>query len=115
MNDKFEPLFKKIKELTNYAMLIADRTINAINADNPDKVVIVGYLNHANSIISTAKAIYISNSEILERNDIDSLFAQFDIFVMEVLSDLEDNHTYEYSNIEYDRLKEKFNCCVLSQ
>lgn len=114
MNDNFQFLCGEMKKLAVQAMLIVDTVYDAISVDNPNEIAIIGYLNYASSLISTAKAIYISNAEILERNDIDDFFSRFDIFVMEVLDNIADHHSHQWSFIEYNKLKEDFSYCVLS-
>lgn len=115
MNDKLEFLCDQMKKITSYAMLIIKQAYDSIFTENPNEAAIVGYLNYANSLISTAKAIYISNVDILEHNDIDEFFDQFDTFTMEVLNNIAEKDSHQWSSIEYDRLKKAFDCCVLSQ
>ena len=115
MNDNFQFLCDEMKKLAVQTMMIVDRIHDAICVDSPNEVSVIGYLNYASSLISTAKAIYVSNAEILERNDIDDFFAQFDVFVMEVLDNIAENHSHQWSYIEYDKLKEDFSYCILSQ
>lgn len=115
MDDKFYFLSEQLKTIAKSAMAYANRAHNIIFSDNSNDIAIIGYLNYASSLVGTAKSIYISNYDILEHNDIDDFFNQFNVFIAEVLNNIETNHSHQWSDIEFRALQEKFDYCVLSQ
>lgn len=115
MDDKFNFLSEKLKVTVKSAMAYANRAHRLIFTDSPINIAIIGYINHAGSLIETAKSIYISNYDMLEHNDIEDFFHQFDVFIAEVLNNIATNHSHQWSDIEFTALQEKFNQCILSQ
>lgn len=113
--DKFNFLAGQLKQIVGYAISSAERAHKNLFSDNSDEAVIIGYLNMANSYICSANAIYISNYDLLEHSDIEDLIYQFNVFIKEVLSNIANNHSHQWSDIEYQNLKDKYQCCVLSQ
>lgn len=115
MDDKFYILVDQMKLLVKEAMICAKTVDDILFSKKPNEVAVIGYLNQASSLMHCAQAVYISNFDELEHNDIDELFHQFDVFANEVLSSIATNHSKQWSNIEYETLNDKFDYSVLSQ
>lgn len=115
METKFFYLESQLKSIVKNAMILAEKAHNEIFTDNRSDVAIVGYINAAYSCSCAARAVYISNIEELEHYDIDEFFHQFDVYVEEVLNNIADNHSHQWSDIEFEKLKEKYDYSVLSQ
>lgn len=71
-----------------------------------NEVVSALYLNEAISLMSAAKAVYISNHETLEKYEIEELFNLFDVFKSEYLTNISTNHSHQWTDIEFNRYKE---------
>lgn len=70
--------------------------------------VALAYLNQANTFITNAKTIYRLISEEREKPDLDDFFHQFEVFNKEVLTNVRTNHSHQWSGIEFNRLKERY-------
>ena len=114
MNDKFFVLEAELKKLSKHAMLLAEKAHNAIFVEDRNDSAITGYVNAAYSLACAAQSVYSSNIEELEHNDIDEFFHQFGVFVEEVLDNIAANHSHQWSDIEFEKLKEKYDYSVLS-
>lgn len=108
MGERYEIFSEQLKRTVSNAMYHARKAYEIIFSEYPNESAIVGYLNYASSFVSTAKAIYITNLSLLERNDIDDFFVQFDEFVTTTLDNLAENHSHQYSDIEFNKLEEKY-------
>lgn len=71
-----------------------------------NELIAATYINKAISLISTAKAIYMSNIEQLERDEIEDIFHTFDVFESEFLTNLSTDHSHQWTDIEFDKFKE---------
>lgn len=63
---------------------------------------------------SAAKAIYVSRIDELEHQDIDDLLYRFDALANEFYKDYSTNHSFQWVDIEFSRLKNFFNDFVCS-
>ena len=64
------------------------------------------YLAQASSRISAARSLYWSNYEILNRSEVESIFNSFGVFECELLQCIKDNHSHQWTDIEFRKFKE---------
>lgn len=114
-NEQFIFLSGQLKKDANLAMTYSKKVIDEIVKDNPKEIAIIGYLNYASSFISSAKSLYYSNFDLLAHDDIEDFFGQFDVFANEVIENISEDHSHQWSDIEFNKLKECFKYSVLSQ
>ena len=107
--EKFTFLSEQLKKDTHLAMIYSKKVIEEIVKDNPKETAIIGYLNYASSLIASAKSLYYSNFDLLAHSDIEDFFGQFDVFACEVLENVSEDHSHQWSAIEFNKLEEYFN------
>lgn len=73
--------------------------------ENPQTV--LSYATACSAKSSAAEALYWCSPE-LENEDVPALLAQFNTFINEVLSDYRDDHSRQWVDIEFERLKELY-------
>lgn len=76
-----------------------------------DKCAAMSYASACIAKYSAAEAIYWTTSD-LEHEEIPKLFAQFDTFTRELLTDFETNHSRQWVDIEYIRLRELYEISI---
>jgi len=74
----------------------------------------LSYLNLAMSYISAAEALYYSRFDVLEHNDIEVVFQKFRAFANELLTNYATDHSHQWTDIEFERLKDSFDDSVLN-
>lgn len=62
-----------------------------------------------------AQSIFYSNLHILDHSELRSLFAQFNNFAQELQNNFAEDHSHQWSGIEFDRLEQEFNNSVCAQ
>lgn len=68
----------------------------------------IAYLSLAGSKIAIFQAIYISNHDVLERFEIDKFLHQYEVFAEEMAKNYATDHSQQWTDIEFNRLKEAF-------
>lgn len=106
-------LIARFKQMVHKAMICAKQLDEYLHSENPDKIMIVAYLNQAESFMHSAEAIYSSKIDDLQHDKIDELFSQFQVFTYAVMQYLNLNHPW--TKEEYDQLRELFYSSGLSQ
>lgn len=66
------------------------------------------YLNIAASKFAAAESLYYSCFNILERDEAESIFHIFDVYMVEMLTNHKTEHSHQWTDIEYNRLKDAF-------
>ncbi len=116
MNDEKWNVFLK---LMRNALWLAEKS-NDCSFDDPDtgrkedKCSALSYAAACMAKYSAAEAIYWTSPEIMQF-DLSGLFAQFDIFTHEVQSDYEVDHSRQWVDIHFERLKELYEDSVCNQ
>lgn len=64
------------------------------------------FLNKAISLMASAKAIYVSDYENLEKYDIDQIFISFNEFEDEFLECFATDHPHQWTDIQFNRYEE---------
>lgn len=101
-------LIGKFKTLIRRGMIYAQYAHDNIFNGETENIVALHYLNVATSKFSAAEALYYSHYEDLQREEAEELFRLFDVFMSEVLRNVRTNHSHQWSDIEFIRLKECF-------
>lgn len=79
-----------------------------------DKCSALSYAAACTAKYSAAQAIYWMSPEFMQF-DLTELFAQFDRFVQEVQSDYENDHSRQWVDIHFNRLKELYEASICGQ
>ena len=78
-----------------------------------DKCAAMAYASACIAKYSAAEAIYWTTPD-LEHAEIPELFAKFDTFTYELLTDFETNHSRQWVDIEFNNLRELYENSVCS-
>lgn len=78
-----------------------------------DKCAAMAYASACIAKYSAAEAIYWTTPD-LAHGEIPDLFAQFDTFTHELLTDFETDHSRQWVNIEFEHLRELYENSVCS-
>ncbi|MCM1225965.1 MAG: hypothetical protein NC320_00895 [Clostridium sp.] len=101
--DEMKPLASKVM---HYSDLCADAMLN----HKENAAVILGYLNYAASYVTSLRAIFISNSEILkDLDDEKELLDKFELFASEVLSAVAELESYAGALNFYKEFEKAYN------
>ncbi len=76
--------------------------------EKADKAVAIGLLSICTAYSSAAHALYMANHETLERDELNDLFFEFQVFVKEAMDSYRTNHSHQWTDIQFRRLKEKY-------
>ncbi len=76
------------------------------SSNKQNELIASTYINKAISLMSAAKAIYISNIEELERHEVEDIFHSFDVFESEFLTNLSTDHSHQWTDIEFLKFKD---------
>ena len=109
-----EHLITALKLLIRSAMLYSDQAHKAVFNEKEGELAGAIYLQRASAKMAAAEAVYYSNYEILARDEAEDVFRQFDEFADELTEDFATNHSQQWTDIEYDRLKETFDNTVFA-
>lgn len=106
----FLPNCKGINKFSKNAMRYAEKSHDVLfNNEGAYKIpCVIGYLNAANSNILTARSIYELIFNEGRSSDLENFFHQFETYHDEVMSNIETNHSHQWSDIEYLSLKKSF-------
>jgi len=99
-------LTEKLRGLTLSAMFSIESANEVIFKDFENKETrCLVYLYRAINYISDAKMLYLMN-QVLWRDDIDSFFSQFNVFIDEITRNIATNHSHQWTDIEFKKLAE---------
>lgn len=110
IKDKYKNIDNLIKDAyftSDKAYKVLSRHLEDERYDSDRDELIAGILlNKAISLISAAKAVYFSNHEELEHSNIDKIFSTFDEFSDELLKNLSENHSHQWTDFGYNDFKD---------
>ena len=106
--DKELEYIENFKSLMRVAMHYAHKAHDFIFDSSVDDLIAVSYLNVAISKFSSAEAFYYSQFEFLKRQEAEDIFHLFDTFANELLSNVRTEHSHQWTDIEFERLREAF-------
>lgn len=101
-------LIENFKSLVRRAMSDAIHAHNFIFDNDTDPLIATSYLNIAASKFAAAESLYYSQLEFLERSEAEEIFRLFDVFMTEFLNNVRTNHSHQWTDIEFQKLKETF-------
>ena len=99
---------ENFKNLVQNAMFYAQKAHDFVFDDSCENYVAGLYLNIAATKFSSAEAMYYSRIDILERAEAEEIFRLFDVFMNEFLTNIRTDHSHQWTDIEFERLKEAF-------
>lgn len=105
-------LIDKLKQLVRISFLYAKRAHDAVFNEHEGELAGVAYLQLALSKMSIAESVYHSHYDILERDEVESIFNLFDTFANELITDFATKHSHQWTDIEYLHFKEAFDNSV---
>ena len=106
-NDDFT-LIENFKSLMQRAMMYAQYSHDFIFDSSVDNSVAIAYLNVAVAKFAASEALYYSHLDILERGEAENIFSIFDTYMHEMLTNHRTEHSHQWTDIEFNRLKEAF-------
>ena len=96
-----------IKFATKDTMSLAQDAYDIITSDKKNETLASVYASAALAKCALAESIYYSKFE--DSNDeLESFFYHLHAFVEELLSNVKENHSHQWSLIGFDRLKQKY-------
>lgn len=107
-------LIEKFKSLMQQAMLYAQYSHDYIFDNAIEDSIAVAYLNIAASKFAAAESLYYSCFDILERGEAENIFCIFDTYMAEMLTNHKTKHSHQWTDIEYNRLKDAFDSSVFA-
>lgn len=108
MNDNESELIENFKTLVRRAMLYAEHSHEFIFDESVEDSAAVAYLNIAASKFAAAESLYYARIDVLERGEAEEIFRLFDVYMHEFLSNYRTDHSHQWSDIEFNQLKEAF-------
>ena len=107
MDQDFEMyLIETLKRYIRISFLDAKRAHDAVFEAHKKDLAGVAYLQLASSQMAVAEAIYHSHYDILARQEAEDIFNQFGTFADELITDFATEHSHQWTDIEYLRLKD---------
>ncbi|WP_370769899.1 hypothetical protein [Eubacterium ramulus] len=101
-------LIEDFKVLLRRAMIYAKHSHDFIFDDSVDNSTALFYLNVAASKFAAAESLYYSRINELESIEAKEIFQLFEVYMKEALTNYRTNHSHQWSDIEFNRLKEAF-------
>jgi hypothetical protein len=101
-------LIENFKSLMRQAMLYAQYSHDCIFDESVNNSVAISYLNVAASKFAASEALYYSQFAVLERDEAEEIFHLFDSYMSELLTNYKTDHSHQWTDIEFNRLKETF-------
>lgn len=101
-------LIENFKTLMRHAMLYAEYAHDFVFDEETDITVAVAYLNVAASKFASAESLYYSCIDVLERPEAEKILHCFDSFMNELLTNVRTKHSHQWTDIEFQRLKDAF-------
>lgn len=113
--DKRNYLIEKLSKLVNLAYHSAKYAHKYALSENEYSIqASLSYATRSSAFISSAEALYHSNFELLEGYEFDNLFLHFDIFISELLDAYATNHSFQWTDIEFNNLEETYKNSIFS-
>lgn len=107
-------LIENFKSLMRQAMIYAQYSHESILDESVNDSAAVSYLNVAASKFAASEALYYSQFAVLEHNEAEEIFHLFDSYMSELLTNYKTDHSHQWTDIEFNRLKEAFDSSVFA-
>lgn len=111
--DQFE-LIETFKRFIVSAMHYARKSHETILKEDADISVALAYLNASISRFSSAEALYYARYDILARGEAEDIFHQSKVYSNEFLTNVETNHSHQWTDIEFNTLHDLFESSAFS-
>jgi hypothetical protein len=109
LTTEYSKKIETIRSLIRDAGYAAKNSHEILFADSNKNEIRAGlFLNNAISLMTCAKSIYISSYELLEKQEVEDIFNEFDVFTSEFFECLKTNHSHQWTDIHYNRFKDAF-------
>ena len=107
-------LIEDFKHNIQSSMFNAETARNHALSNSSNKIIAcITSINLSLYYMSIAKSLYLNNSDILKRPEIDDIINQYEVFIREISSNLSNDHSHQWTDIEYQSLAEKFDNSVV--
>lgn len=114
----FEYLKTELLRMIQSSYFDAKDAYDLIFADtdpyNRNLISALAYVNNAISKCYSAKAIYVSNFQELENDEIESYFHLLTVYADEFLKDYSTDHSFQWVSIEFEKLTDHYEHSVCS-
>ena len=107
-------LIEVFKSFIVSAMHYASKSHEVIFQENADISVALAYLNASMSRFSSAEALYYVQYDILVRREAEGIFHQFKVYFNEFLTNVETDHSHQWTDIEFNSLQDLFESSVFA-
>lgn len=117
--DSTQEKFKYIDELLRDAFFASSRAMKILfefiekdlskNQEKRNELSCALYMNKAISLMSSAKALYYSHIEKLERSEYEDIFNAFERLNNEFLASFSAEHSYQHTDLYFDDYKQLIN------
>lgn len=101
-------LIETFKRFVASAMRYAIKSHDALFKEKCDISISLTYLNASISRFSSAEALYYAQYDILQRGEAEELFHQFKVYANEFLTNVETDHSHQWTDIEFNKLHDIF-------
>lgn len=101
-------LIEDFKQLMRRAMVYAEKAHKFVFDEKTDISLAISYLNVACSKFASAESLYYARYDVLERHEAESIFHLFEVFMTEFLTNARTDHSHQWTDIEFERLKDAF-------
>lgn len=101
-------LIETFKHFVASAMRYAIKSHDTLFKEECDISIPLAYLNASISRFSSAEALYYAQYEILQREEAEDLFHQFKVYSNEFLTNVETDHSHQWTDIEFNKLYDIF-------
>lgn len=103
-----DAIITTIKSKVLTAVSLAKKAHEIILSDQPNYPVAIDHIVAANSYALCAESVYMSHYEQLGRDELNEFFFEFETFALEALENYRTNHSHQWTDIHFDRMKEKY-------
>ena len=101
-------LIETFKRFVTSAMQYAIKSHDTLFKEECDISISLTYLNASISRFSSAEALYYAQYDILQREEAEELFYQFKVYANEFLTNVETDHSHQWTDIEFSKLHDIF-------
>ncbi len=112
---EYSHLENSMKRMMFSAKRLSESAMQLITGDHPNEIKAAILVNQASTYASAAYSIYQVHYDRLERSDIDEVFNAFFEFTDELIQNITENHSHQWSTIEFQRFVDAFEqSCLVS-
>ena len=111
--DDFE-LIDIFKNQVRLSFIDARNAHDSIFDENCSVEVALAYLNKAIAEHCCCESLYYSRYEQLARGEYEDYSHQFEVFAEELLTNVKTNHSHQWTDIEFEKLKDIYNNSAFS-